>query len=207
MKKGLTEMVFILDRSGSMVGLESDTSGGFNGMLNSQRQVEGEAVVTTVLFDDQYELLHDRIPLAGVAPVTNKQYYVRGCTALLDAIGRTIQKIAKVQDNTAESMKAEKVIFVITTDGLENASREYRYPQIRQMIQEKQKNGWEFIFLGANMDAVAEGAKMGIGADRAATYRCDSAGVQANYKAVEAFVTHTRRCAAPMGDEWKKNVN
>lgn len=207
MKKGLTEMVFILDRSGSMAGLESDTIGGFNGMLNRQRQVEGEAVVTTVLFDDQYELLHDRIPLAGVAPITNKQYYVRGCTALLDAVGRTIQKIANVQENTAEEMRAEKVIFVITTDGLENASREYRYPQIRQMIQDKQKNGWEFIFLGANMDAVSEGAKMGIRADRAATYSCNSAGVRANYKAVEEFLTHTRCCSTPMGSEWKKNVN
>ncbi len=207
MKKGLTEMVFILDRSGSMAGLESDTIGGFNGMLNSQRQVEGEAVVTTVLFDDRYELLHDRIPLAGVAPITDKQYYVRGCTALLDAVGRTIQKIANVQDNTAEAMKAEKVIFVITTDGLENASREYHYPQIRQMIQEKQeKCGWEFIFLGANMDAVSEGAKMGIRADRAATYSCDSAGIQENYKAVETFMTQTRCCASPMGGEWKKNI-
>ena len=206
MKKGLTEMVFILDRSGSMAGLESDTIGGFNGMLNSQRQVEGEAVVTTVLFDDQYELLHDRIPLDGVASMTDKQYYVRGCTALLDAMGRTIQKIANVQNNTAEAMRAEKVIFVITTDGLENASREYGYPQIRQMIQAKQKEGWEFIFLGANMDAVSEGAKMGIRADRAATYSCDSIGVQANYKAVEEFVTHTRCCGAPMGSEWKKAV-
>ena len=207
MKKGLTEMVFILDRSGSMAGLESDTIGGFNGMLSSQRNVEGEAVVTTVLFDDKYELLHDRIPLAGVAPITNKQYYVRGCTALLDAVGRTIQKIANVQMNTAEEMRAEKVIFVITTDGLENASREYRYPQIRQMIQEKQeKFGWEFIFLGANMDAVSEGAKMGIRADRAATYTCDSEGVQANYKAVGRFVAQTRCCAAPMGAEWKEEI-
>lgn len=207
MKKGLTEMVFILDRSGSMAGLESDTIGGFNGMLSSQRQVEGEAVVTTVLFDDQYELLHDRIPLAGVAPITAKQYYVRGCTALLDAVGRTIQKISNVQDNTAEEMRAEKVIFVITTDGLENASREYNYPRIHQMIREKQeKCGWEFIFLGANMDAVSEGAKMGIRADRAATYSCDSAGIHENYKAVGNFVTHARSCAAPMGGEWKKNV-
>ena len=207
MKKGLTEMVFILDRSGSMAGLESDTIGGFNGMLNSQRNVEGEAVITTVLFDDRYELLHDRIPLAGVAPITTNQYYVRGCTALLDAVGRTIQKIARVQENTAPEMRAEKVIFVITTDGLENASREYRYPQIRQMIQEKQdKDGWEFIFLGANMDAVSEGAKMGIRPERAATYSCDSAGIQENYKAVETFVTHTRCHAAPMGGEWKKNV-
>lgn len=200
-------MVFILDRSGSMAGLESDTIGGFNGMLNSQRNVEGEAIVTTVLFDDRYELLHDRIPLAGVAPMTDKQYYVRGCTALLDAVGRTIQKIANVQENTAEEMRAEKVIFVITTDGLENASREYRYSQIRQMILEKQeKCSWEFIFLGANMDAVSEGAKMGIRADRAATYSCDSSGIQENYKAVEHFVTYTRCCSAPMGGEWKKNV-
>lgn len=207
MKKGLTEMVFILDRSGSMGGLESDTIGGFNAMLNKQREVEGEAIVTTVLFDDKYELLHDRIPLTGVCPMTKEQYYVRGCTALLDAVGRTIQKIANAQANTAEGMRAEKVIFVITTDGLENASREYDYRRIRQMIETQQaRYGWEFIFLGANMDAVAEGAKMGIRADRAATYSCDGEGIRENYKAVGHFVAQTRCQAEPVGTEWKKNI-
>lgn len=207
MKKGLTEMVFILDRSGSMGGLESDTIGGFNAMLAKQREVEGEAVVTTVLFDDRYELLHDRIALPGVQPMTREQYYVRGCTALLDAIGRTIWKIASVQEHTAESQRAEKVVFVITTDGLENASREYDYAKIRRLIEEKQKQcGWEFVFLGANMDAVSEGARMGIRADRAATYQCDGDGVQKNYEAVSEFLESARTCAAPVGSSWKRNI-
>ena len=173
-----------------MAGLESDTVGGFNGMLKKQREVEGEAVVTTVLFDDRYELLHDRIPLEGVRPLTGKQYYVRGCTALLDAVGR-----------------AEKVIVVITTDGLENASREYSYGQVHRLIEEKQKeHGWEFLFLGANMDAVSEGARLGIRAERSATYDCDSDGLSAQYQAVSCFLEQARSCAAPAGAEWKKPI-
>ena len=207
MKKGLTELVFILDRSGSMAGLESDTVGGFNGMLKKQREVEGEAVVTTVLFDDRYELLHDRSPLEGVRPLTGKQYYVRGCTALLDAVGRTICKIAGAQKNTAEEQRAEKVIVVITTDGLENASREYSYGQVHRLIEEKQKeHGWEFLFLGANMDAVSEGARLGIRAERSATYDCDSDGLSAQYQAVSCFLEQARSCAAPAGAEWKKPI-
>lgn len=207
MKKGLTELVFILDRSGSMAGLESDTIGGFNGMLKKQRQVEGEAIVTTVLFDDRYELLHDRIRLDGVPALTGEEYYVRGCTALLDAVGQTIRKITGVQKNTAEAHRAEKVIFVITTDGLENASREYSYEQVRNLIKEEQeKYGWEFLFLGANMDAVSEGDRLGIRAERSVTFECSSAGLADNYRAVSCFLEKARCQKAPMGAEWKKPI-
>ena len=179
MKKGLTELVFILDRSGSMAGLESDTIGGFNSMLQKQKKVEGEALVTTVLFDDQYELLHDRTAIGQVEPMTDRQYFVRGSTALLDAIGRTISSMAATQQQMPESLRAEKVIFVITTDGLENASQEYSYDLLRSMIQkQKEAWGWEFLFLGTNMDAVAEAAKFGIVKERAVTYQNDSRGIQ-----------------------------
>ena len=207
MKKGLTELVFILDRSGSMAGLESDTIGGFNGMLKKQRQVEGEAIVTTVLFDDRYELLHDRIRLDGVPAFTGEEYYVRGCTALLDAVGQTIRKVIGVQKNTAEAHRAEKVIFVITTDGLENASREYSYEQVRNLIKEEQeKYGWEFLFLGANMDAVSEGDRLGIRAERSVTFECSSAGLADNYRAVSCFLEKARCQKTPMGAEWKKPI-
>ena len=155
MKKNTTELVFILDRSGSMSGLESDTIGGYNGMLEKQKGIEGEAFVTTVLFDDQYEILHDHIDIRKVDPVSEKEYYVRGTTALLDAIGKTINKIA----NAAGS---DKVLFVITTDGMENASREYDYEQVRKMIERQKEKGWEFIFLGANIDAAKTAGKCGI---------------------------------------------
>lgn len=207
MKKGLTELVFILDRSGSMAGLESDTIGGFNSMLERQKEIEGEAIVTTVLFDDQYELLHDRIAIEDIRPLTGEQYYVRGCTALLDAIGRTIQKIGNVQKYMAPERRAEKVIVVITTDGLENASQEYSRERVCQMIEEEQqKYGWEFLFLGANMDAVSEGARLGIRADRAVTYECSSAGLSDNYQAVSCFLEQARGSAAPVGADWKKPI-
>lgn len=149
MKKGLTELVFILDRSGSMGGLESDTIGGFNAMLQKQKEEEGDARITTVLFDDKYEQIHDSFPIHQVKELTAKDYYVRGCTALLDAMGRTIHQMALIQKHLPEEERAEKVIFVITTDGLENASREYSRSQIKQMIEhEKEKYGWEFLFLG-----------------------------------------------------------
>lgn len=206
MRKMYTELVFVLDRSGSMAGLESDTIGGFNGMLKKQREEEGEATVTTVLFDDKYELLHDRIPMAGVEPMTEKQYYVRGCTALLDAVGKTICKIKAVLQNTAESMRAEKVIFVIITDGCENASREFGYRQIKGLIEQQKEQGWEFLFLGANMDAVAEAKQMGIQADRAVMYACDAEGTQLNYRVVNEAVCRMRRAEAPVGAEWKKEI-
>lgn len=193
MKKGLTELVFIIDRSGSMEGLESDTIGGFNAMLKEQQAVEGEAVVTTVLFDDKYELLHDRIDIKAVAPLTNKDYTVRGCTALLDALGRTIRKIRAAQKHTAENYRAEKVLFVIITDGQENASREYSADRIKTRIErQKQKYGWEFVFFGANMDAVMEAGKLGIGADRAQNYCADAIGTSVAYTAMSAFSTAYR---------------
>ena len=163
MKKNLTELVFILDRSGSMGGLEQDTIGGFNAMLTRQKEQEGEANVTTILFDHEVQLLHDRFPLKAVTPLTEKDYYVRGCTALLDAIGYGVEKIVNIQRHLPEDERAEKVIFVITTDGLENASKRCSYEKIRRMIErEKERYGWEFLFLGANMDAVQEAARFGI---------------------------------------------
>ncbi|NLB41541.1 MAG: VWA domain-containing protein, partial [Clostridiales bacterium] len=147
MKKGLTELVFILDRSGSMSGLESDTIGGYNSMLEKQKKESGEAIITTVLFDDQYELLHDRISLKGVKPITDRDYFVRGTTALLDAVGKTINKIGNAQKHTAVEEQAERVMFVITTDGLENSSREFNLTTVRQLVErQKEKYGWEFLF-------------------------------------------------------------
>lgn len=182
MNTNRTELVFILDRSGSMSGLESDTIGGYNAMLEKQKKEAGEATVTTVLFDDQYELLHDRIDLKGIAPITDREYYVRGCTALLDAIGKTIQKIANVQKHTSSENRADKVLFVITTDGMENASREYTYDKIRALVErQKQEYGWEFLFLGANIDAISTARRFGIGADRAVNYHADSQGTRLNY--------------------------
>lgn len=193
MKKGLTELVFIIDRSGSMEGLESDTIGGFNAMLKEQQAVEGEAVVTTVLFDDEYQLLHDRIDIRAVAPLTDKDYTVRGSTALLDSLGKTIHKIRSVQKHTDEQYRAEKVLFVIITDGQENASREYSAKRIKTVIEhQKQKYGWEFVFFGANMDAVMEAGKLGIGADRAQNYRADAMGTSIAYTAMSAFSTAYR---------------
>lgn len=193
MKKDLTELIFILDRSGSMGGLESDTIGGYNAMLKKQMEAEGSAYITTVLFDDEYELLHDRINLKGVKPITEKEYFVRGTTALLDAFGKSIQKIVNVQRNTSDDEKAEKVLFVITTDGLENASREYSYTKVRAMI-EKQKSryGWEFIFLGANIDAVSEAEKFGIDSSRAAQFHNDKDGIELNYKVVSEAICELR---------------
>lgn len=193
MKKGLTELVFIIDRSGSMEGLESDTIGGFNAMLKEQQAVEGEAVVTTVLFDEKYELLHDRIDIRAVAPLTDKDYTVRGTTALLDALGRTIHKIRAVQKYTAENYRAVKVLFVIITDGQENASREYSAERIKIRIErQKQKYGWEFIFFGANMDAVMEAGKLGIVADCAQNYCADAIGTSVAYTAMSAVSTAYR---------------
>lgn len=207
MKKDLTELVFILDRSGSMGGLESDTIGGYNAMLKKQKETPGEAVITTVLFDDEFELLHDRQDLKGILPITEKDYYVRGTTALLDAVGKAIQKIINVQRNTVEDMQAEKVLFVITTDGQENASKEYGYKQIKKMI-EKQKTRyhWEFIFLGANIDAAKEGSKFGINEDRVAQYHNDAVGIEVNYEAVSEAITELRT-DKNLSDRWKKTID
>lgn len=209
MKKGLTELVFILDRSGSMGGLESDTIGGFNAMIEKQKTQEGEANVTTVLFDDKYDIIHDRFPIGAVKPLTTNEYYVRGCTALLDAVGKTIHKVGNIQKYLPDEMKAEKVIFVITTDGLENASKEYNYEMIRRRIErQKEKYGWEFLFLGANMDAVTEARKFGIAEDRSVTFENDSAGVAMNYRVMEQTI-RCMRAAPRMADvdgSWKKEI-
>lgn len=206
MKKDLTELVFILDRSGSMGGLEDDTIGGYNAMLEKQKKEPGEAIITTVLFDDSYELLHDRINIKGVRPISNKEYYVRGTTALLDAIGRTINKIVNVQKNTSEDERADKVMFVITTDGMENSSREFTYERIRKMI-EHQKNsyGWEFIFLGANIDAVDTAKQIGIDEDRAANYHADGDGILLNYSVISETVSNLR-ANKEISKEWKEAI-
>lgn len=207
MKKGLAELVFILDRSGSMSGLESDTIGGFNSMIKSQKSVDGECIVTTVLFDDRYELLHDRINLKGISLLTEKEYYVRGTTALLDAVGRTINKIASVQKNTAEEERAEKVLFIITTDGYENASREYSYDKVKAMIEkERDKYGWEFLFLGANIDALETAEKFGISKDRAADYHADGEGTRVTYQAMDQ-AARTLREQKTMDKDWKKKID
>lgn len=203
-KTNRTELVFILDRSGSMSGLEKDTIGGYNAMLEKQKKEPGEAAVTTVLFDNYVELLHDRIPIQGVAPITEKEYYVRGCTALLDAIGVAIQKISAVQQHTTPEMRAEKVLFVITTDGYENASREYSYDKIKKLVEEKKAEGWEFLFLGANIDAIATAARFGISADRATNYHADSQGTAINFAAVSEAAS-AARCGRPM-EGWKKSI-
>lgn len=192
MKKGLTELVFILDRSGSMGGLESDTIGGFNGMLAKQKKEEGEANVTTVLFDDEIEVIYDRFPISVVKPLTDEDYYVRGCTALLDAVGSTVKKVENIQKRLPEEMKAEKIIFVITTDGQENASQDYSYKMVKRMIEKHQEKGWQFIFMGANIDAAKEAENLGIKSMRAVSYRNDSKGVQLNYSVAGNILSNLR---------------
>ena len=206
MKTNLTELVFILDRSGSMSGLESDTIGGYNALLKKQRQEPGDAIITTVLFDDNYELLHDRINVKGIRPITEKEYFVCGSTALLDAIGKTINKIGNVQRNTSEQERADKVMFVITTDGMENASKEFNYAKIKKMVEwQKEKYGWEFIFIGANIDAISTAAKFGISSDRAANYNADGEGTRLNYEAVSHVVSEVR-ASRPISESWKADI-
>ena len=206
MKSNRTELVFILDRSGSMCGLEADTIGGYNAMLEKQKKEAGEAIVTTVLFDDQYELLHDRIDLRGIAPITDREYYVRGSTALLDAIGKTIQKIANIQKRTAPEFRADRVLFVITTDGHENASREYSYSKVKALLERQKKQyDWEFLFLGANIDAIATAQRFGIEADRAVDYHADGEGTQLNYQVLSETVSCVR-AGAPIKENWKQRI-
>jgi len=209
MKTNLMELVFILDRSGSMGGLESDTIGGFNSMLAKQQEQEGECRITTVLFDHEYEVLHDRIDIKAVSPITGKEYFVRGTTALLDAVGRTIHKIGNTQKHTAEQYRAEKVLFVITTDGMENASREYTYSKVKSQIErQKTKYGWEFIFLGANIDAVEVADRFGIARNRAQNFHNDGAGIELNYKVVSKAVSlfrSDRKCES-LADDWSAEI-
>jgi len=176
-------------------------------MLEKQKKEPGEAVITTVLFDDKYELLHDRINLRGIAPITDKEYYVRGNTALLDAVGKTINKIGNVQKHTAEDERTEHVMIVITTDGMENASREYSYDKVRQMIEhQKSKYGWEFIFLGANIDAVSTAERFGISKDRATNYNADSEGTLLNYEVISETVSCIRANRS-ISEDWKERID
>ena len=194
-KTNLTEVAFILDKSGSMSGLEKDTIGGFNSMLEQQKEERGECRITTVLFDHNYELLHDRIDVRAVAPITEREYRVGGSTALLDAIGRTINKIAATQKNTAKEYRADKVLFVIITDGEENSSREFSAHKVKKMIeQQKERYGWEFIFLGANIDAVETAGRFGIDADRAVDCVPDSEGTELNFAVMGRAVSSLREC-------------
>lgn len=207
MKKNLTELVFVLDRSGSMQGLEGDTIGGFNAMIEKQKKEPGEAFVSTVLFDDQTEVLHDRVKVGEVRPITNKEYYVRGCTALLDAIGGAIHHIGNIHKYARREDVPEKTLFVITTDGYENASRRYNYEAVRRMIErQKEKYGWEFLFLGANIDAAKEAARFGIDADRAVNYKCDEEGTALNYEVISAAVCSVRS-AQPLSADWKRRID
>ena len=209
MKTNVTELVFILDRSGSMGGLESDTIGGFNSMLAKQQSEPGECRITTVLFDNEYDVLHDRIDIKAVSPITEREYFVRGSTALLDAVGRTINKIGSVQKNTAKDFRADKVLFVITTDGMENASSEFTYAKIKSMInQQKSKYGWEFIFLGANIDAVDVADRFGVARDRAQNFHNDSEGIALNYSVVSKAVAEFRSapCGARLADGWSAEI-
>ena len=204
--KNLTEMVFILDRSGSMSGLESDTIGGYNSLLEKQRKEVGDATVTTVLFDDQYEMIHDHAAIGKVKDITNKEYFARGMTGLLDAIGKTINYVGNRHKNALDNEVPGKTMVVIITDGYENASREFTLPQVKQMIErQKERFDWEFLFLGANIDAVSTAAGFGISADRAVTYKADSVGTRMNFDAVSEVVGCVRQCA-PISNDWKENI-
>ena len=206
MRKNLTEIVFILDRSGSMAGLEGDTIGGFNAMIEKQRLEPGEALVSTVLFDNHSDVIHDRLTLDRIPRLTNREYYVRGCTALLDAVGSAISHIATIHKYAREEDRPEKTLFVITTDGMENASRRYTYEMVRNLIEkQKREYGWEFLFLGANIDAAREAARFGIHPDRAVDYRADHRGTRVIYETVSETVRDFR-ASKPMTAGWKQKI-
>ena len=210
LQSNLTELVFILDRSGSMGGLESDTIGGFNSMLKKQQAEPGDCRITTVLFDHNYEVLHDRIDIKAIKQITENEYFVRGSTALLDAVGQTINKIGNAQKNTAKEYQADKVLFVITTDGMENASREFSYRKIQSMIKhQKSKYNWEFIFLGANIDAVEVASHLGIDSNRAQSFHNDSAGISRNYEVLSETVSSYRSTPKNItfADDWNVGID
>ena len=203
----MTELVFILDRSGSMSGLESDTIGGFNSMIEKQKKEAGKAVVSTVLFDNESVVIHDRLPLESVPRITEREYFTRGCTALLDAVGGAIHHIGNIHKYARKEDVPEKTLFIITTDGYENASKHYDYDKVRKMIErQKEKYGWEFLFLGANIDAAAEARRFGISADRAVTYKCDEEGTALNYEVISDAVCSVRACR-PLASDWKKRID
>ena len=206
-KNNVTELVFILDRSGSMGGLESDTIGGFNSLIEKQRKQDGECFVSTVLFDNVSEVVHDRVKLADVMPMTDKEYYVRGCTALIDAIGGAIRHIANVHRYIRPEDVPEHTVFVITTDGMENASRKYSSDEGKRMVErQKEEFGWEFLFIGANIDAVETARQFGIGADRAVNYHSDKKGTAVLYKTVAETVCSVR-ADAPIDASWSRRIS
>lgn len=206
MKNNITELVFILDRSGSMSGLESDTIGGFNSLIERQKQVEGKCYVTTVLFDNQVETIHDRVELGQIKPMTDRDYTTRGCTALLDALGSSIRHISQIHKYARAEDVPEHTTFIIMTDGMENASRRFDSDTVKRMIShEKEKYGWEFLFLAANIDAVETAARVGISADRAVNYNADSKGTRVAYEAVAATV-RCARAGRPIGADWKEKI-
>lgn len=209
MREGLTEMVFILDRSGSMGGLEKDTIGGYNSMIEKQKKEEGEALVSTILFDHMQEVIADRVPLDKIKKMTEDEYYVRGCTALLDAVGYAIRHIGNIHKYAREEDVPEKTIFVITTDGLENASKRYSYSDIKRMIKrQEEKYGWEFLFLGANIDVARESERLGIREDRAVRFVNDSEGIELNYEVVGCAMSAMRSMpdTRNLGGGWKDKI-
>jgi len=207
MKNNITELVFILDRSGSMAGLESDTIGGFNAMIEKQKKQDGECYVSTVLFDNESEVLHDRVKLSEINPMTDRDYTVRGCTALIDAIGGAIHHIGNIHKYARPEDVPENTMFVITTDGMENASHRYTSDSVKSMIErQKEKYGWEFLFIGANIDAVETAAKYGIGADRAVNYHADKEGTSVLYKTVANAVCNVR-ASASLAANWSDEIN
>lgn len=206
-KNGITELVFILDRSGSMSGLESDTIGGFNAMIEKQKRQDGECYVSTVLFDNVSEVLHDRVKLTDIKPMTDKEYTVRGCTALIDAIGGAIHHIGNVHKYARNEDVPEHTVFVITTDGMENASHKYSSDKVKRMIErQKEQHGWEFLFIGANIDAVETAAQYGISKDRAVNYNADEVGTHILYESVSAVVGNVRANKAICKD-WSDELN
>lgn len=207
MKKNLTELVFILDRSGSMSGLEADTIGGFNSMLEKQKKEAGEALVSTILFDHEITVLHDRTEVQNVSPLTDRDYSVRGCTALLDAVGSAIRHIGNIHKYARPEDVPEHTLFIITTDGMENASHIYSADQVKEMIErQKAKYGWEFLFLGANIDAAATARRFGIGEDRAVNYHSDSVGTQLNYAVMGEAISDVR-ASRPLSAGWKQKID
>ena len=206
MKNNITELVFILDRSGSMAGLEADTIGGFNAMIEKQKKLDSKCYVTTVLFDDKSEIVHDRVELSKIKKMTDKDYFVRGCTALIDALGSTIRHIANIHKYARPEDVPESTMFVITTDGMENASHSFTADEVKKMIEhEKEKYGWEFIFIGANIDAVETAKRYGISEDRAVNYHADSLGTAVLYDNVSDAVCSVRECR-PMRADWNAKI-
>ena len=207
MKNNITELIFILDRSGSMSGLESDTIGGFNSMIKKQKKQDGDCYVSTVLFDNESKVLHDRVKLNDIPKMTDNDYTVRGCTALIDAIGGAIQHIGNIHKYARPEDVPEHTMFVITTDGQENASHRYTSDQVKKMIEHRrEKYGWEFLFIGANIDAVETAARYDIGADRAVNYNADGEGTHILYETVAKAVSNVR-ASAPLSADWSEEIN